>query len=61
MLLHLCVSEIFFYTFLKLKAIVSVGLIIFSGEIWYIQDGMAIDLFQNNLKNNEHLEALCSS
>lgn len=29
MLLHLCVSEIFFNTFLKLKAIVSVGLIIF--------------------------------
>lgn len=55
------VSLKFFYTFLKLKVIVSVGLIIYSGEIWCIWDGMAIHLFQNNLKNKEHLEALCSS
>lgn len=61
MLLYLCVSEIFFYTFLKLKVIVSVGLIIYSGEIWCIWNGMAILLFQNNLKNKEHLKALCSS
>lgn len=51
----------FSYIFLKLKAVVSVGLIIISGGIWCVQSGIAIDIFQNNLKNRECLETLYSS
>lgn len=59
MLLYLCVSEIFLYiSQIKSNCI---SKFIYSGEIWCIWDGMAIHLFQNNLKNKEHLEALCSS